>query len=96
MEITGISKIGSDGISSIIGLLEEENFNKQGWMHGIKGFSIKRDYTKNKTKVCTFLWHNGVPCDFKIVKEYKDEIIDEQEVEKVLIECGLIKRGNRK
>ena len=84
------SLIDNDGYQYICGMLQEPKLNDRGLWHRIKAFDILLNHKKQKSTLSVFYWINGVPCDFKNIKEFKNEIIDETEVERVLEECGLI------
>ena len=90
MKIT-VSEIDGDGNQSISGMLEDAKFNKRGLWHNTKAFSIDINHKKQISTVCSFVWVDGVPANYTVVKTYK-EIIGDSEVEKVLMDCNLMER----
>ena len=84
-----VSKIGKDGTGYFTGFLSPEKLNKNGLLHDVLAWSIDVDYKHEKSKLMTFLFLDGVPQNFKVLKTF-NEIIDPQEAERTLKEAGLI------
>lgn len=53
--------------------------------------SFQMFHTKNKTELWTFEWIHGAPHNWKQIATFRDEIIAESEVEKILKKYGLLK-----
>lgn len=85
-----ISQIDKNGEQYITGLLGEERFNDRGMWSGVKGFSIDINHRTQTSKVCTFVWSDGVPSNYTVIKVLKNETIGITEVDRILQECGLL------
>jgi hypothetical protein len=84
------SLIDGNGESYIYGLLEEPKLNEKGLLNGVKAFDITNNHKRQTATISTFLWLNGAPHKWEVVKTLK-EIIDRSEAEKVLKESGVKK-----
>lgn len=84
-----VSGIDGNGFQSISGMLEPERLNSYGLRTG-KAFSFQIFHTKNKTELWTFEWVHGAPHNWKLIATFRDEIIAESEVEKILKKYGLL------
>ena len=91
MKISSISNIDGNGQQYIWVHLEEEKANERNLWSGFKACSIELHHKKQISTVNEFFYFNGVPQFIRTVKIYKNEIISESEVERVLKECGLVK-----
>lgn len=83
------SLIDGNGESSIYGLLEEPKLNKRGLLNGVKAFDITNNHKKQTATISTFIWLDGSPHKWEVVKTLK-EIIDKSEVEVALKGSGVI------
>lgn len=84
-----VSKIGKDGTGYFTGFLSPEKLDKNGLLHDVLAWSIDVAYKRERSKLMTFLWLNGMPQKFYVIKTF-NEIIDPQEAERVLKEAELI------
>ena len=91
MRILPIGNIDGNGQQYIWVHLEEEKVNERDLWSGFKACSIELNHKNQISTVNEFYYSNGVPQFIRTVKVYKNEIISESEVERVLKECGLIK-----
>ena len=91
MRILPIGNIDGNGQQYIWVHLEEEKVNERDLWSGFKACSIELNHKKQISTVNEFYYSNGVPQFIRTVKVYKNEIISESEVKRVLKECGLIK-----
>lgn len=91
MRILKSGNIDGNGQQYIWVHLEEEKVNERDLWSGFKACSIELNHNKQVSTVNEFYYSNGAPQFIRTVKIYKNEIITEGEVERVLKECGLIK-----
>lgn len=84
-----VSSIGKDGRGYYTGYLEPEKLNKDGLVHNVEAWEIDVDYKREKSKLITFIWLDGMPQFFHTVRTF-NEVIEQQEVERKLKEAGLI------
>jgi hypothetical protein len=91
VKISSISNIDGNGQQYIWVHLEEEKVNERNLWSRFKACSIELNHKKQISTVNEFFYFNGVPQFIRTMKIYKNEIISESEVERVLKECGLVK-----
>ena len=62
-----VSNIGKDGTGYFTGFLSPEKLNKNGLLHDVLAWSIDVDYKRERSKLMTFLWLNGMPQKFYVM-----------------------------
>ena len=89
MKAPSISQIDGNGQQYIWVHLEEEKINERGLYHGFKACSIEINHIKQTSTVNEYFYSRGAPQFIRTVRVYKNEIISESELERILKECGL-------
>lgn len=84
------SEIDTNGEGYIFGMLEAPKFNADGLWDGCMAFDITNNYKRQIATVSTFMWRNGAPWNWKVIKTIRGEVVDQSEVESVLRKCKLI------
>lgn len=87
------SEIDGNGEQSFWGMLEEPKFNSRGLWDGCMGFDITNNHKRQTATISTFMWKDGAPWNWKVIKTIRGEVIGKIEIEAVLQKYGLIKGG---
>ena len=84
-----ISGIDGNGFQYYTGMLEPERLDERGLRNG-KAFSVDLYHKQQKTQLCTFNWIAGTPHNYKVIAEFKGEILAECEIPELLKKYSLI------
>jgi hypothetical protein len=87
------SEIDGNGEQSFWGMLEDPKFNSRGLWDGCMGFDITNNHKRQTATISTFMWKDGAPWNWKVIKTIRGEVIGKSEIEAVLQKYGVIKGG---
>ena len=87
------SEIDANGEQYFCGMLEEPKLNSRGLWDGCIGFDITNNHRRQTAKISTFMWKDGAPWNWKVIKTIRGEVIGESEIRAVLQKYGVIKGG---
>lgn len=85
------SEIDGNGEQYFCGMLEEPKFNSRGLWDGCMAFNITNNHKRQMSTISTFMWRNGAPWNWNVIKVIRGEVIEKEEIECVLHRCNLIK-----
>lgn len=88
VRIEAHSTIDADGCEYFLGPCEEYVLDRYELQNG-RGWCVEIYHRQQYTDVFEFRWLHGVPCVLKRIKRYTGEVIDKQELARVLSECGV-------
>lgn len=85
------TNIDGNGESSIYGMLEQPKVNNRGLWDGCMGFNITNNHKRQSACVSVFMWNNGAPWNWEVIKTINGEVIEISEAENVLRKLKIIK-----
>lgn len=83
------SNIGSDGVGYFTFDIEPTKLDNRGLIHGVRAVDITHNHKKQKTIISTFVWLNGSPHEWTVLKTINDEIVEEVEIPMWLEKLGI-------
>ena len=87
------SEIDGNGEQYFCGMLEEPKLNSRGLWDGCMAFNITNNHKRQTATIYTFMWKDGAPWNWKVIKTIRGEVIGESEIGAVLQKYGVIKVG---
>lgn len=69
--------------------IEPDKLDELNLWNDVKGMVFSNNYKKETCTVYCFIWIHGVPENWKKLKVFKNETIDETEIPRILEELGI-------